>query len=153
MNTDINSYNKCNTFEKKIFIASDHAGFELKKKLIDYYLKLIDINDLGCYSLDSVDYPDFAQKLCINISDSNHYGILICGTGIGMSIAANRYQHIRCALVNDIFTSEMARKHNNANVISIGARTIDFNKSIEIIDTFIQTNFEFGRHCSRLNKI
>ena len=141
MNKDINSYNKCNAFEKKIFIASNNAGFELKQKLIDYYLKLIDINDLGCYSLDSVDYTDFAQKLCINISDNNnHYGIF-CGTGIEMSITANRYEHIRCALVNDTFTSETSRKNNNANVISIGTRTLDFYKYIEIIDTFLQTDF------------
>lgn len=139
----------------KLLIASDHAGFELKEQIINYFSNNspIEIINLGCDSKDSVDYPDFAQKLCINIKNDNEYGILICGTGIGMSISANRFSHIRCALLNDNYSALMTRKHNNANVIALGANLISFEDSLKIIEIFLNTDFEGDRHIRRLKKL
>ena len=142
--------------KKTIFIGSDHGGFILKKYLIQqlniYYNH--HIIDLGCFSEDSVDYPDIAHNLANQIQDNtNQLGILICGTGIGISIVANRYQHIRCGLCNDIEMAEMTRKHNNANCLALGGRKITNEDGYSIVKTFLETPFEGGRNLNRINKI
>ena len=142
----------------KFYIGSDHAGFNLKQRIIDFFSDTYTFQDCGCYSLDSVDYPDISNNLCQLIENDiknniQSYGILICGTGIGMSISSNKFLNIRCALIHDSFTAEMAKKHNNANVIALGARVINFEQSINIINTFLNHTFEGGRHLTRINKI
>ena len=142
----------------KIYIGSDHAGFQLKEEIIKKYNTLGLLHDCGCYSQESIDYPDIAKVLCTAINNdlqNNLYsiGILICGTGIGMSIAANKHKNIRCALVHDMFTAEMAKKHNNANIIAIGARLLNVNQTINIINKFLDSSYEGGRHANRLLKL
>ena len=139
----------------KIAIASDHGGFDLKQKLIEHYQKQnIFLEDLGTDSNESVDYPDFGAKMARHIlSAKADLGILICGTGIGISIAANRFKGIRAALLYDDFTAEMAKKHNNANIIAFGGRTMSFNDVVRRIDIFVQTEFEGGRHLKRIEKL
>lgn len=138
-----------------IAVASDHGGFELKQELIRHYKeKGIFLNDLGTYNTDSCDYPDQAKKMAETIlSGKAKLGILICGTGIGISIAANRYHGIRAALLYDDFTAEMAKRHNNANVLVFGGRTMKAEDVIRRIDIFNKTEFEGGRHCRRIEKI
>ena len=138
----------------KIYIGSDHAGFETKEQLLNIY----DLNDCGCYSTDSVDYPDIAKVVCekINTDLNNNIksmGILICGTGIGMSMAANKYKNIRCGLVYTEECSILTRQHNDANVLALGARMTDFNIILEIVDAWLNTDFEAGRHLNRVNLI
>lgn len=140
---------------KKIFIASDHAGFHLKEFLIAE-LKNLSINtvDLGCSSAEkSVDYPDFAQRLAEKIKNNSDFGILICGSGIGMSIAANRFKHIRAALCFNVKTAKLARAHNNANVICLGERLTSQKTALAVIKNFLNTNFEDGRHSKRVEKL
>ncbi|MBE3021570.1 ribose 5-phosphate isomerase B [Campylobacter sp. RM13119] len=138
----------------KIFIASDHAGFGLKKELKNSLSNIgYEIIDLGADdATTSVDYPDFSHKMAKNLDD-NCYGILICGTGIGISIAANRHANIRCALCHDEFTARLARQHNDANVIAMGARTIGTGVALDMIKVFLNTEFEGGRHERRVKKI
>ena len=136
---------------KKIFIASDHAGYEMKTKLNDYFNSFI---DLGTNSFDSVDYPDFAHKLTKEIvKNKNNFGILICGTGVGMSIAANRKKGIRAGLVNNAKTARLIRKHNDANVLVLPGRFINRNEAKKCVQAFLSTEFESGRHKKRINKI
>lgn len=139
----------------KIAIASDHGGFELKQELIRHYADLgIILQDLGTHNTDSCDYPDAAKKMAkVILNGQAELGILICGTGIGISIAANRYHGIRAALLYDDFTAEMAKKHNNANVIVFGGRTMSAPDVIRRIGIFRQTEFEGGRHNRRIEKI
>ncbi len=139
----------------KIAIASDHGGFELKQELIRHYADLgIILQDLGTHNTDSCDYPDAAKKMAeVILNGQAELGILICGTGIGISIAANRYHGIRAALLYDDFTAEMAKKHNNANVIVFGGRTMTAPDVIRRIGIFRQTEFEGGRHNRRIEKI
>ena len=139
----------------KIAIASDHGGFELKNKLVDYFKQEgVNIDDLGTYSADSVDYPDYADKMAEYIlSKKAELGILICGTGVGISIAANRHKGIRAALLYNQFVAEMAKKHNNANVIVFGGRTMSFDEVVSYIKIFLNTSFEGGRHQKRLDKL
>ena len=111
-----------------------------------------EIEDIGCQNHNRCDYPNISQNLCEKI-DQNIRGILICGTGIGMSIQANRYKHIRCGVCHDIYTAEMTRKHNDANVIAIGSRVVNNIKASDIIDVFLTTEFEGGRHEDRINLI
>jgi ribose 5-phosphate isomerase B len=144
-----------------VYIASDHSGFELKKLLLqkyNFYNKSNFFIDCGCYTTQSVDYPDFSTNVSKKIIQDNKqginsFGILICGTGIGMSIAANKFHNIRAALINSIFTAEMAKKHNNANIICLGAKIIDFDTAVTLINKFMDTEFEAERHERRLNKI
>lgn len=139
----------------KIAIACDHGGFELKEKLIEHFKQQgILLDDLGTNSADSVDYPDYADKMadCI-LSKKADLGILICGTGVGISIAANRHKGIRAAILYDKFVAEMAKKHNNANVIVFGGRTMAFEDVVSYIDIFLKTEFEGGRHVKRLEKL
>ena len=136
---------------KKIFIASDHAGYSLKNSII---LKLKKITDLGPKSNDSVDYPDFAKKLSKKVaSNKGSFGILICGSGMGMAIAANKNKNIRAALCYSIKNTKLSRLHNDANIITLGERLIDKNKAISLIKIFLSTKFEGGRHLRRVKKI
>lgn len=139
----------------KIIIGSDHGGFELKETIREYILKRgLEVQDVGVFVQDSVDYPDYAQKVGELIaSGEGDLGILICGTGIGMSISANKINGIRCALCNDVYSAKMAKGHNDANVIALGARVIGKGVALMIIDTFLSSNFEGGRHNTRLGKI
>ena len=137
---------------KKIFISSDHAGYDLKNYLINQILKKkIKITDLGPFSKDSVDYPDFAKKLSKKITNIN-FGILVCGTGIGMSIMANRYKKIRASLVFNLTTAKLAREHNNANVLVLGSRVTKRKNALNIVDIFFKTKFLKGRHLRRVKK-
>ena len=136
---------------KTIYIASDHAGFKLKTQLLKIFPK---IADLGTKSNESVDYPDFAHKLTKEIlKNRNNVGILICGTGVGMSIAANRKKGIRAGLVNNSKTARLIRRHNDANVLVLPGRFINKNEAKKCVQTFLSTDFEAGRHKKRINKI
>jgi ribose 5-phosphate isomerase B len=138
----------------KIAVGSDHAGFRMKQEIIDYLKrKNIEIVDTGTYSVESVDYPDIAQKVVKKVLDLNCLGILICGTGIGMSITANKFKGIRCALCYNKYVAEYARRHNDANVIAFGGRTMDIIEVKKMLDIFIKTPFEGGRHKRRVRKI
>ena len=137
----------------KIAIAADHGGFELKEALKKHYAAL-DFWDLGTYSAASTDYPDYAHKMAHAIlSGQADLGILICGTGIGISIAANRHKGIRAALLYSQETAYLAKAHNNANVLVFGGRTMAVDDVIQRIDIFLQTAYEGGRHQHRLEKI
>ncbi|MBS5359688.1 ribose 5-phosphate isomerase B [Finegoldia magna] len=139
----------------KIAIAADHGGFELKDSMVEY-IKSIgnEVMDLGTNSADSVDYPDYAKKVCEEIQQGDSdLGILICGTGIGMSLAANKFEGIRAACVSDVYSAKMSRNHNNANVLCIGARVIGDEVAKLIIKTFLENEFEAGRHQRRVDKI
>ena len=139
----------------KIAIGSDHGGFELKGLIVDYLQQEgHEVMDCGCDSLESVDYPDFAEKVCFEVrSGVCEAGILICGTGIGMSIAANRYKDIRAALCHEAFTSRMSREHNNANILCLGARVIGSEVALDIVRVWVNTEFAGGRHQKRLDKL
>ena len=137
--------------DKKLYIASDHAGFALKSKLCDRFESLV---DLGTNSEESVDYPDFAHKLTNEVlKDPGNLGILICGTGVGMSIAANRVKGIRAGLVSNNEIARLIRQHNNANVLVLPGRFMDEEEAIKSVKTFIETEFEAGRHQARIDKI
>jgi ribose-5-phosphate isomerase B len=137
----------------KVFLASDHAGFELKNELKEAIKGLgYEVVDLGTNDKNSVDYPDYAHLLASKL-EPNCYGVLVCGTGIGISIAANRHENVRCALCHDEFTARLAREHNDANVIAFGARVIGAGVAISALETFLKTEFEGGRHERRVKKI
>ncbi len=138
----------------KIIIASDHAGCDLKKLLLEE-LKTFEVLDLGpSDSSSSVDYPDYAKKLCNEIlSTKEAKGILICGTGIGMSITANRFSGIRAALCSDTYSAKMSRMHNDANVLCLGSRVIGVGLALEILKTWLNTAYEGGRHQKRIDKM
>ena len=139
----------------KFFIATDHAGIEYKDFVIDLLKsKGIEVEDLGPYSKDRVDYPDYAKKCALAVAqNSGSYGILICGTGIGMSLAANKVKGIRAALCHDAYTAAMAKAHNNANILCFGQRVVGLGVVESIIDAFLNTKFEGGRHETRVEKI
>ena len=139
-----------------VVLANDHGGINLKLDIIKYLTKKnINYIDLGANNKDSVDYPDFAYSLAKAFNNEKvNFGILICGSGIGISIAANRYKNIRAALCHDITTSKLSRQHNNANVIAFGGRLIKPNLAIECLDIFLNTNFENdARHNRRIEKL
>ena len=138
---------------KKIVLASDHAGFELKEKIKKYLIENgYAVSDFGTDSNASCDYPEFANKLCLAIKeDPEMQGILICGTGIGMSMAANRHKHIRAALCHNEFTARLTRQHNNANVLCMGARTIGEELALETMKVFLSTDFMGDKHERRIN--
>ena len=138
-----------------IAIGCDHAAFDEKNKLI---AALEDKNhlvkDFGCFSKDSVDYPDYATLVAKEMQNNSYdYGILICGSGIGISIAANRHKGIRAALCTSEFHAEMSRKHNDANIIVFGARITPVKEMIKMVNKFLDTDFEGGRHQNRIEKI
>ena len=139
---------------KKIFIASDHAGYYLKNSVVTKLSKSQKIIDLGPNSNDSVDYPDYAKKLSKRVaSHKGSFGILICGSGMGMAIAANKNKSIRAALCYSKKNTKLSRLHNNANIITLGERLINKNKAISLIKIFLSTKFEGGRHLRRVKKI
>lgn len=139
----------------KVALGCDHRGLELKQKLIPFLVEAgYEYEDFGCYDLTPVDYPDITEKVCREVvAGKFNYGILICSTGIGMSIAANKIKGIRAALCFDIFTSIRARQHNNANVLVLGGEVVGQAIALEITKTFLATKFEGGRHLRRLEKV
>ena len=146
---------------KNFIIGSDHAGFKLKEFIKNYLscnFSQSDVVDVGTYNEDSCDFPDYADKLANQLkirNDDENLGILICGTGIGMSMAVNRHKHIRGALIHNEFTAKLAREHSNANVLIFGARVIDDDLAIRCIDMFLNSEFDkqSPRHLRRLLKI
>ena len=138
----------------EILIASDHAGYKLKKMLIEELQGEIKFEDLGTFSENSVDYPDYAKKLSKKISfKKDMVGILICGSGIGMSMVANRFKNVRAALCMNNKMSMLARQHNNANILVLGSRLISEQEAIKCLLVFLKTNYEGGRHQARLDKL
>lgn len=139
----------------KIAIGADHAGFDLKEQVVSWLKDLQpELKDIGTFSNESVDYPDFAHTVAGEVQKGNYdIGILICGTGIGVDMTANKHQGIRSALCwnNDI--ARLARSHNNSNVICLPGRFISFQEAKEILEIFLSTEFEGGRHLNRINKI
>jgi len=138
-----------------VAVAADHGGYELKTVLLPELRALgFDVLDLGTNSLESVDYPDFAERVAQAIEAGKaSFGVLICGTGIGMSIAANRHRKIRAALCHDVTTARLARQHNDANVITMGGRVLGTETAKDCLKTFFSTSFEGGRHARRIAKL
>ncbi len=140
---------------KKIAIANDHGGLELKEFLkSDLIDKGYEVLDLGCYTADSVAYPDYGYAMAQAIENNTvEHGVLICGSGIGISIAANRFSHIRAALIHDSLGARLCREHNNANVICLGGRMIGPETARECLNVFLDTPYEGGRHDVRVDKL
>jgi len=139
----------------KIAIGSDHGGLRLKKEVIKHLEKKnIEVRDYGTYTEDSCDYPDFAEKVAEAVVAKEYdYGILICGTGIGISISANKIPGIRAALCSDTFSAHATREHNNANILAMGERVVGTGLALDIVDAFLGSTFEGERHENRVNKI
>ena len=140
---------------KKIFLSSDHAGFKLKE-LIKTYLnkKNIKFFDLGPQNDEQVDYPDFAHKVAKKVKISaNHVGILVCGSGMGMNITANRHKNIRAAQCYNLKSTKLSRLHNDANIITLGSRLLTSKNALNCVNIFLNTKFEGGRHAKRIRKI
>ena len=140
---------------KKIFIASDHAGYKLKESIkIFLDKKKIKYSDLGPEDDAKVDYPDYAHKVAKKVKTSkNNVGILVCGSGIGMNITANRHKNIRAAQCFNLKSTKLSRLHNDANIITLGSRLLTKNNSLKYVSTFLNTKFESGRHTKRIKKI
>ena len=140
---------------KKIFISSDHAGYNLKEQIKKKFSKRFKFQDLGTYNSEkSVNYPDYAHKLCKKVSlNSKNMGILVCGSGMGMSMAANRHKKIRAAVCYSTKNTKLSRLHNNANIITLGSRLTKKNTAFKCIEIFMNTDFESGRHKKRVKKI
>lgn len=139
----------------KISIGSDHAGLPLKQQIINHLKdESHEINDFGTYTGESCDYPDYALKVAEDIKNGNSdLGILVCGTGIGISIAANKVPGIRAALCSDTFSAHACREHNNANILALGQRVVGEGAALDIVDTFLKSKFQGGRHEKRLDKV
>ena len=139
----------------RIALGCDHRGFRMKQAIVEFLQKLgYSYHDFGCYSADPVDYPDIAQKVGEAVASGNFdQGILICSTGIGMSIAANKIKGARAALCYDTFAAQRARQHNDANILCLGGENINADSALEIVKPFLSTDFEGGRHIPRVNKI
>ena len=140
---------------KKIFISSDHAGYKLKE-LIKNYLdrKKITYNDLGPNNVNRVDYPDYAHKVANKVkTNKNHVGILVCGSGMGMNIAANRHKNVRAAQCFNLKSTKLSRLHNDANIITLGSRLLTKKNALSCVSVFLSTKFEGGRHLRRIKKI
>ena len=140
----------------KITIGSDHGAVALKDEVKNVLKEFpeIEVNDVGTFGTDSVDYPDIAEKVCADVvSGAADRGIVMCGTGIGISIAANKINGIRCALCNDVYSAQMSREHNDANVLAMGGRVIGFGVAGKIVRAWLTTDFAGGRHERRVNKI
>ena len=138
----------------KIIIASDHGGFKLKNEIINHLREQdYEIEDLGCKNEESCDYPEFAKKVVNSVLKDDLKGILVCGTGIGMSIQANRYKGIRASHCTDTFSARMTRMHNNSNILCLGQRITGTGLALDIVDTWLNTEFEGGRHQNRLDMI
>ncbi len=140
------------TQREKIIIGSDHAGFKLKETVVKH-LKDLDfpIEDVGCHSQDSCDYPVYGREVAQRVANGEGRGILICGTGIGMSMAANKVPGVRAALPSNEYSARMSRKHNNANILVLGARVMGEDLILSIMDVWLSTEFDGGRHQRRLD--
>ncbi|OQY01558.1 MAG: ribose 5-phosphate isomerase B [Desulfobacteraceae bacterium 4572_130] len=141
--------------ERKIVIGSDHAAFDLKEKVKKFVLELnYKINDIGTFTKESINYVDFGKKVAQAVSKKEYpMGILLCGTGIGMSITANRFSGVRAALCSDIFSVKMSRKHNDSNILVLGGRVVGDILAFELIKVWLETPFDGGRHLKRIMKI
>ena len=139
----------------KIFISSDHAGFSLKDRIYDKLKKRnYEVENLGPFSNKSVDYPIYAKKLANKVSkNKSNFGILICGSGTGMAMAANKVKNIRAAVCYNVKNTKLSRLHNNANIITVGSRLISKNLAFKLVNIFLKTKFEGGRHLRRIKKI
>ena len=146
---------KLNKIFKTVCIASDHAGFDLKEDIKNHLInKNISIFDIGPYNDHSVDYPDYAKKLGNRIKlKKSEVGILVCGSGTGMAISANKIKTIRAAVCYNLRSTRLSRQHNNANIIALGSRLINKKLSLKLVEVFLQTKFEGGRHLRRVKKI
>ena len=140
---------------KKVCIASDHAGYKLKESIKDHLInKYISIFDMGPFENKSVDYPDYAKKLAKRVrAKKSDIGILVCGSGTGMAISANKIKGIRAAVCYNTKSTRLSRQHNNANIIALGARLTKKSLSLKLVETFLKTSFEGGRHLKRIRKI
>ena len=140
---------------KKIFISSDHAGFKLKEAIKSYLSnKKLLFTDMGPYNDSRVDYPDFAHKVAKKVKlNKNNIGILVCGSGMGMNIAANKHKNIRAAQCFNLKSTKLSRLHNDANIITLGSRVLSKNNALKFISVFLNTKFEGGRHSKRIRKI
>jgi len=140
---------------KKIFISSDHAGFKLKELIKNYLTnKKIKFHDLGTKNENSVDYPDYAHKVARKVKlNKSNVGILVCGSGTGMNIAANKHKNIRAAQCFNLKSTKLSRLHNDANIITLGSRLITKKNAIKFVDVFLNTKFDGGRHIKRIKKI
>ena len=139
-----------------IAVGCDHAGYELKNELIRHLKdRGYEVTDLGTYSADSCDYPDYAKKVCEEVvSGRAEKGLLVCGTGIGMSMAANKVRGIRAAVLSDEFSAQATREHNDANVLCLGARVLDTDRAVKLLDIFLDTPFSEGaNHIRRIGKL
>ena len=139
----------------KIALGSDHGGFDLKKEIINYLeSKNIQVTDFGTHTQESCDYPDYALKVAEEVAKGNfELGIIVCGTGIGVSIVANKVPGIRAALCSDTFSAHATRQHNNANILTLGARVVGTGLALDIVEMFITSKFEGDRHQKRIDKI
>lgn len=139
----------------KIVLANDHGALNLKNLVKEHLQKKgIEVIDIGCNSTESVDYPDFGEKAALMVSNKEvDLGMLFCGTGIGISLAANKVANIRCAVVTDTFSAKMSRAHNNANMLALGERVVGFGLALELVDAFLNTEFEGDRHQRRVDKL
>ncbi|MBQ2231381.1 MAG: ribose 5-phosphate isomerase B [Oscillospiraceae bacterium] len=139
----------------KIALGCDHGGFELKEKIKAHLIeKGYEVEDFGCYSKDSVHYPEFGAKAARAVQSGEcERGIVVCTTGIGISISANKVRGVRCALCSDSWSAEMTRRHNDANMLALGAGVVGANLALRIVDTFLNTEFEGGRHAVRVGMI
>lgn len=139
----------------KIAIGSDHGGFQLKNAVIKHLEKKgIEVKDFGTFNEESCDYPDYSLQVAEGVAAKNFdFGILICGTGIGIGIAANKVPGIRAALCHDTFSAHATRQHNNANILTMGQRVVGEGLALDIVDAFLNSEFEGGRHENRINKI
>ena len=140
---------------KTIFIASDHAGFNLKKAILKKYSKKLKIMDMGTNnSKKSVNYPEYAHKLCLKVSKKkSNIGVLVCGSGMGMAMSANKHKKIRAALCYSVKNAKLSRLHNDANIITLGSRLTSKNKAFNCLNAFLNTKFEGGRHKKRVKNI
>ena len=139
---------------KKIFIGADHGGYQTKQELMPFLVELgYEIIDMGTHSEKSVDYPDIAKKLSLEVVEDKSLGILICGTGIGMAIAANKVRGIRAASIRDTYSAKMLRRHNDGNILCLGGRVVGIEVQKELVKAFLSVEFDGGRHQRRVNKI
>ena len=139
----------------KIAVGSDHAGLGLKNEVVGHLKeKGVEFKDFGTYTMESCDYPNFGEKVATEVAKGNYdLGILVCGTGIGISIAANKVPGIRAANCSDTFSAHACREHNNANILALGERIVGVGVALDIVDSFLGATFEGGRHAARVNMI
>jgi ribose 5-phosphate isomerase B len=139
---------------KTLIVGSDHAGLELKRELLGVAAELgYEVVDIGTHTSDSTDYPDYAHQVASAVARGEGLGLLVCGTGLGMSMAANRHAGVRAAVCGDVFSASMTRQHNDANLLCIGSRVVGPGLAAEILKAFLNASFEGGRHERRVNKI